>query len=45
MAWAAKMNTNADFTPTFKELLAKLSGGELDAAGFVAECQKAVTGG
>lgn len=45
MAWAAKMNTNPDFTPTFKELLAKLSGGEVDAATFVAECQKAVKGG
>lgn len=43
--WAAKMNVNADFTPTFKELLAQLSGGELTAEQFVAECQKAVKGG
>lgn len=45
VAWAAKMNTNPDFTPTFKELLAKVSGGEIDAVTFVAECQKAVKGG
>ena len=45
MPWASKMNTNPDFTPAFKELLAKVSGGEIDAATFVSECQKAVKGG
>lgn len=35
------INTNADFTPIYKEQAQKLLGGQTDAAGFIAACKAA----
>lgn len=38
------IQSNADFTPIYKEQIQKLMGGQTDAASFLAACKSAVTG-
>lgn len=41
VVYGFNINTNADFTPIYKEQAQKLLGGQTDAAGFIAACKAA----